>query len=299
MELWIAATLAAALAQTVRFMAQKQLQTAGLSATGSTLARFVFSAPVVAILLAAWLWASGQAFPALGPRFWLFAAIGGGSQILATICVVALFRHRNFAVGVTLKKTEVIQTAIVSAIVLGEWVSPGAALAILVGLGGVLALTDMPGLGRGWRRFWNPAAGLGLTSGLFFGFSGVSYRAASLAIADDNPFLRAAVTLAVVTAAQSLVLVLWLRSRQPGEITATLRAWRVAGVVGITSMIGSFCWFTAFTLQNAAYVNAVGQVELIFSVLASVFFFRETVSRREYLGIALLLTSILGLILIA
>ena len=62
-------------------------------------------------------------------------------------------------------------------------------------------------------------------------------------------------------------------------------------------MAGSFCWFTAFTLQNAAYVNALGQVELILSLFASVLVFRERVSRRELAGICVLGASILGLIL--
>ncbi len=38
---------------------------------------------------------------------------GGIAQMLATACVVALFGRRNFAVGVTLCKTEVILTALI------------------------------------------------------------------------------------------------------------------------------------------------------------------------------------------
>ena len=72
---------------------------------------------------------------------------------------------------------------------------------------------------------------------------------------------------------------------------------RVAVWVGLTSLGGSFCWFLAFTLQNAAYVNALGQIEMVFSLLASVLFFREVITRRELLGMALLGLSILLLIL--
>ena len=85
--------------------------------------------------------------------------------------------------------------------------------------------------------------------------------------------------------------------RDRAEIVAVLAAWRVAALVGLTSMIGSFLWFTAFTLQNAAYVKAVGQIELVLSVLASVLFFHEKISARELGGIALLLVSILVLVL--
>ena len=68
--------------------------------------------------------------------------------------------------------------------------------------------------------------------------------------------------------------------------------------MGVASLGGSVGWFTAFTLQNAAYVFAVGQVEVIFSLMASVMFFKETITRRELTGIALLTVSILLLVLV-
>ncbi len=55
-------------------------------------------------------------------------------------------------------------------------------------------------------------------------------------------------------------------------------------------------WFVAFTLQNAAYVNAVGQIELIFSILASRMFFKEKISTREFMGILTIIVSVLVLI---
>jgi drug/metabolite transporter (DMT)-like permease len=72
----------------------------------------------------------------------------------------------------------------------------------------------------------------------------------------------------------------------------------VAGLVGLFSMVGSYCWFAAFSLQSAAYVFAVGQVELIFSLAVSVMVFREKVTGREMAGIALLTVSILAIALL-
>ena len=69
--------------------------------------------------------------------------------------------------------------------------------------------------------------------------------------------------------------------------------------MGVTGMAGSLCWFTAFTLQNAAYVFAVGQVEVIFSLAASVLFFKETVSRKELGGICFITVSIVYLVIAA
>lgn len=299
MEPWIALTVTAALAQTARFMLQRQLKAAGFSTGGATFARFVYSAPLVAVLVLSYGAVSGQALPAMPARFWGFALAGGLAQVLATMCVVALFAHRNFAVGITFKKTEVVMTAIAGFLILGEGIAPAGAAAIGIGLLGVLLLSDPPGGGgRFAARIFNRAAGLGLASGAFFAVSAVGYRGAALALGAGDTALRAGTTLAVVTAAQTIGLGLWLAWHERGQVAAVLGAWRRAGLVGLASMIGSFCWFSAFTLQNAAYVNALGQVELIFSLAASALIFRERITPREYAGIGLLTLGILVLVLL-
>ncbi|MGO4915810.1 EamA family transporter [Pseudogemmobacter sp. W21_MBD1_M6] len=299
MDIWIPVTIAAAFAQTIRFMLQKHLKATRLSTAGATFARFVYSAPLVALLVWVYLWVSGQDIPGLSPRFWAFAMTGGLAQILATMCVVALFSHRNFAVGITFTKTVVVQTALVGFVLLGEGVSPAGIAAIALGLVGVLLLSDPPGGTGAWhKRIMNRAAGLGLLSGVFFAFSAVGYRGASLALSGGDVFLRAAFTLAIVTATQTIAMALWLAWRERGQMALVARHWRIAGLVGVTSMAGSLCWFTAFTLQTAAYVNALGQVELIFGFIASHFFFKERNSPRELWGLAVLMTSILLLILL-
>ena len=98
---------------------------------------------------------------------------------------------------------------------------------------------------------------------------------------------------------QTLVLGLWLAWKEPGQIGLTLQNWRVGALVGITSGAGSFSWFTAFALQSAAYVFAVGQIEVIFGFLIGVFVFRERSTLHEIIGILLLTASIIGLILLA
>jgi drug/metabolite transporter (DMT)-like permease len=269
-----------------------------LSTAGATFARFIYSSPLVLLLVAVYLTLRDVPLPALSGLFWVYALLGGLGQILATICVVALFRQRNFAVGITFKNTEVVLTAFAGLLVLGEAVTPAGLAAILLGLVGVLVLSGTPGLtGNWWRRIASRAAGLGLLAGALFAVSSVTYRGASLELASDDPFLRAMVTLAAVTASQTIAMTLWLRWREPGQIGAVISVWRRAVWIGLTSMAGSLCWFTAFTLQNVAYVKAVGQVELIFSLAASILFFNEKFTRREAVGIALISASVLSLVL--
>ena len=299
MELWIVVTIAAAFFQTVRFMLQKLLSASALSSTGATFARFLYSAPLVVVFLALYCVATDSLLPATTLRYWLFALSGGLSQILATLCVVMLFQSRNFAVGITFKKTEVIQTALVGWVLLGESISSLGVGVIVIGLIGVLMLSETPGLvGDWWRRICNRASGLGVLSGFLFAISGVCYRGATLELASEDPLLRAGMTLACVTSAQLIAMALWLRLFEPGQISAVWGARRTAAWIGLTSMAGSFCWFTAFTLQTVAYVNALGQIELVFSLLATVFFFKEPITRRELYGLGVLSVSILGLIMV-
>lgn len=298
-DLWILVTLAAAVFQTGRFMLQKHLATDTLSAGGATFSRFLYSAPFVALLLPLYLALSGQGVPPLQAGFWLYGAMGGTAQIMATVCVVLLFKQRNFAVGITFKKTEVIQTVLMGWIVLGEGVSGAGFAAIALGVLGLLLLSggaETRGLRLSDLR--NRAAGLGIASGFLFAISAVCYRGASLAVASGDPLLRAGVTLAAVVLMQTLIMALWLRLREPGQMRRVWAARRVAVWIGLTSMGGSLCWFIAFTLQNAAYVKALGQVELMLSIAATTLFFRERISRREWAGMAVLAVSILMLVLV-
>ena len=299
MALWIPITIFAAFAQNLRFMLQKHLKATQLSTGGATFARFLFATPIAVLLL----WAmvrSGWEIPLGSPRTWVFVVTGGLSQILATMLVVALFAQRNFAVGITLKKTETMMTAIVGLLVLGEAISLWAIIAILVGIVGVILLSDPPKLGGGawYRRIFNRASAYGIGSGVLFAISATSYRGASLSLSSGDFIIRAVFTLACVTTFQTLAMSLWLRLREPGEMTRVLQSWRVTTLVGITGVLGSLGWFMAFTLQNAAYVKALGQIELVFTFLASYLIFKECSTRREISGIGLVVASILLLVLV-
>jgi len=294
---WIVLSVMAAAFQTLRFTLQKHLSMGALSAGGATLARFVYTAPFVTLLALVYLLWLGEGLPSVGPRFVLYVLSGGVTQILATWCVVAIFASRNFAVGITFKKTEVMLTALVGCVVLGDRVSLGGMGAIGLGLVGVLVLSDLAGgTGGLLRRAMNPAAGLGLLSGILFACSAVAYRGATLEVGAADPLLRALVTMPCVTIFQAFALGGYLRWREAGEISRVLASWRTSVWMGLAGMGGSICWFTAFAMMNAAYIFAVGQVEVIFSIMVSVWFFGEVITRREWVGMGLISLSVLGLV---
>eukprot|EP00919_Chromeraceae_sp_WS-2016_P026944 GHVR01064116.1.p1 GENE.GHVR01064116.1~~GHVR01064116.1.p1 ORF type:complete len:299 (+),score=52.74 GHVR01064116.1:480-1376(+) len=297
MELWIPITIAAAFLQNLRSVLQKRLK-ATLSTWGATAARFVFAAPLACLLLAVLLVSTGRSAPPLNLTFVTGAILGGLAQILATGLLIHLFSYKNFTVATAFTKTEPVQTALFGIVLLGDRLSLPVALAILVSLVGVI-LISIPADPAARRSFLDRKALIGIASGGLFGLSAVAYRGASLSLVEGDVFLRAATTLAFVTAFQALAVLAFLQLREPGEAGRLLRSWRSAAWVGLVGMLGSLAWFTAFTLQNAAHVRALGQVEVIFMIGASILFFKERVTAREIIGVLLVSVGILGLVLYA
>lgn len=293
---WVLVALAAGAVQTLRFALQKSLGANGLSPGGATFSRFVFGAPIALVAAAGLLIATATPLPALPARFWLFASLGGGAQIVATMATVALFQARNFAVGIAFTKSETLLVAGFSLLLLGEAISGAGLAAILIGVAGVLVLSWTPGAGR--LALFNRASGLGLAAGALFGLAAIGYRGATLEVAADSALIRASLTLAAATSLQTLAMLGWLRLAEPGEIGRVLRRWSTTGLVGVTGILGSAGWFIAFALQNAAYVRAVGQVELVYSLLLSWVLFRDRITARDLVGMALLMVSIVTLVLV-
>jgi drug/metabolite transporter (DMT)-like permease len=298
-DAWIPITLAAAFFQNLRSALQKHLKGV-LSTTGATFSRFAYAAPLALLYVAALTALTGQDLPSPNPTFIVYALVGGLAQITATALLLYSFSFRNFAVGTTYSKTETVQTAIFGIVILGDPLGIGAAAAIVISLIGVMAIsvarTRMSLLGLLTSLAEKPAL-IGIASGAFFGLSAISYRGASLSLGEHGFLIRAAYTLACVTVFQTLVMALYMRLREPGQVSAVFRAWRVAAWAGISGMIASACWFTAMTIQNAAYVRALGQIELVFTFAAAVFFFHERPNRTEAIGISLVIGGILLLLL--
>ena len=299
MELWVPVTLAAAFMQNLRSALQKHLK-GSLSTSGATFCRFIYAVPLALAYVALLGEGFGFEWPDPNPRFALFAMVGGVTQITATALLVYLFSLRNFAVGTTYSKTETVQAAVFGLVILGEPISFAAALAIGISLVGVMLISvarsrlTLRNLFLGWT---GRAAFIGVLSGTFFGLSAVAYRAASLSLGGEGFLMQAAFTLACVVVFQTAVMAVWIRLREPGELSRVIGRWRVASLVGVSGMLGSAAWFTAMTLENAAYVRAVGQIELVFTLVASYFFFRERSTALELVGIVLIVGGIVILLL--
>ncbi|MGK9054524.1 DMT family transporter [Xaviernesmea oryzae] len=298
MELWIPITIGAAFLQNLRSALQKHLQ-GSLGTRGASFVRFGYGFPVAILYVLALHHFAGYPFPALNWTFAFWAVIGGLAQIFATIMLVHLFSLRNFAVGTAYSKTEPVQAAIFGFILLGEKLTPGSVAAIIVGVVGVMMIS-MARMPLSWRNMLVALTGrtalIGIASGAVFGISAVAYRSASLSLGGPGPVMEAAVTLACVTTFQTLFMLVWMFWKDRREIVQVLLTWRSSSLVGLAGVVGSAGWFTAMTLQQVAYVRALGQIELVFTFMASYFLFHEKVNRMEVAGCLLIVCGILGLL---
>jgi drug/metabolite transporter (DMT)-like permease len=298
MELWIPITIAAAFLQNLRSAAQKHLKSV-MGTTGATFVRFGFGLPFAGLFLAILRFWAGYDFPSLGPTFFAWAIVGGLAQIGATFLLVYLFSFRNFAVGTAYSRTEPAQAALFGLIFLGEYASAGTLLAIAVSVIGVM-LISVAHTQVGWRSLITSVfarnALIGLASGTLFGVSAVAYRAASISLGGPNFMMQASVTLTFVIILQTLLMLIWMLLRDRAELAKIGCAWKPALFTGLTGASASFGWFMAMTLQQAAVVKSLAQVEMLFTFAASVFFFKEKINRLEIAGCILIVAGILLLL---
>lgn len=300
MELWIPITIAAAFCQNLRSALQKHLK-GTLGTTGATFIRFGYGFPFALLYVAGLYWLAGFDLPQVNTRFLVAGAFGGLAQIIATFLLVAVFSFKNFTAGTAYSKTEPIQAALFGLVLLGETVSMPVGLAILMGVVGVvtISLKKMPST---WRELsatlTGRAALIGLASAAFFGASAAAYRAASLSLDGPGFLMQAGFSLACVTLFQTVVMAVWMAAREPQQLAASLRSWRTSVWVGLAGVAGSIGWFTAMTLQQVAYVRALAQIELVFTLAASWLFFREMPGRNEIAGSILIVAAVVGIILL-
>ena len=285
----IFAALLAGLFQAWRTAIQQRLR-AELTVSGAGLVRYAYGAPVGLVLAALYLGWQGQGVPELNAAFLLYAAAGGLAQILGTNALIAAFGHRGFVTGTAFSKTEALQAALFSLVVMGERLVLLVWLGIAAGLAGVVVLA-IGGKGASLRTLRNELAErgalLGLVSGGLFALTGVLVKLATGELPIDDSIAAALITLVVVLVLQTLMHGSWVLLREPATLRAIVRTWRSSSQVGLFAALGSACWFTGFATAPVAFVRLVGQVEVLFTLGFSHWYLRERVRRHEAAGLLL------------
>jgi drug/metabolite transporter (DMT)-like permease len=290
--LWIPFTLLAAAGQTARNAMQREL-TATLGTVGATHVRFLFGFPFAIVFLIGVFLVTGLPIPAVPWVFWPWVVLGAGAQILATALMLATMNDRSFVVTIAYIKTEAIQAALFGLIFLGDAVTVGMTVAILIATAGVVAMS-LKGKGAMEGGYW-PVA-LGLFSGAMFAISAVGYRGAILSLALPSFVLAATLTLTIGVILQAGVLSVYLALRDSAVLTAIFRAWRPSLFAGFMGATASEFWFLAFALTSVANVRTLALVEVLFAQAISLFVFKQATNSRDALGIALIVIGVLLLI---
>jgi drug/metabolite transporter (DMT)-like permease len=145
--------------------------------------------------------------------------------------------------------------------------------------------------GGGWR----PTL-LGLSAGACFALSAIGFRGAILSLHDPSYAMAATFTVAAGLMVQSMLLLLYLVLRDRAVLAAIFAAWRPSVFAGFMGALASQFWFLAFALATAANVRTLALVEVLFAQAISLFVFRQPVSRREGIGITVIVLGVVLLI---
>jgi drug/metabolite transporter (DMT)-like permease len=287
--LWAVFTLIAAAAQTARNAMQREL-TATLGTVGATHVRFLFGFPfALFIFLPGVMYFAGTSLPNPPAVFWLWVVAGALTQIGATATMLSVMGERSFVVAYAYIKTEPVQVALFGLIFLGDRIGLMSGAAILIATAGVIVISLKPGAGSVSTK---RSTFIGLLSGSLFALSAIGYRGAILSLELPHFVMAATFTLAAGLVIQAVLLSAWLVLRDPGVLRAIAKAWKPSLFAGFMGAFASEFWFLGFAIASAANVRTLALVEVLFAQGVTYFIFKQPTTRREGLGIVLVVIGV-------
>jgi drug/metabolite transporter (DMT)-like permease len=298
-SIWIWATVSAAFFQALRYAGLKVLNQR-LSTQVTTYTRILFTVPLLAVYLAGVLWWTGEPLPPLSRGLVLYSCAAAIAQFIGTVLVVYLFQLGNFAVATLIIKADVIMTALIGTAFFSEAITAIGWIAIFVTMIGVIVISsgrpapaaDSAAAPRSRRSAMAPAV-IGLSSALVYSLSYLCLREGILSIDPSvGTVVRAAYSVLVMATLSSVMVGVYLLVREPREVVRMFSYQRLCWFIGTTSALGSIGWFIAAALTNASYVAAVAQVQIVFTLLLSYFYFGERIHALEIAGIAIIVAGL-------
>lgn len=288
--IWIPIVVVAALAQTLRNVAQRSIARE-LGTHAATLARFMFGLPLAAVLVWVLVYPGGMSVPKFGLQYAGWIAVAAFAQVLATVFLLLAMQARNLMLAVAFSKTELVQAAVFSSILLAELPGPIGLVAIAVATVGVLLLSiRRQGKAPGWSSTGDLKALIyGCLCGASFALTSVCFRSASLALGDTtNAWTAGAWNVLWSQLLQSLLMGGALAYWRPDTFRSLFLSPGASLAAGSTGALASFGWFTAYGMQNAAAVRTLGLIEVAFSYLIAHLVLKERLSRNEAVGLLLI-----------
>jgi len=287
---WIAATLAGSAGQVARNIAQSNL-TKQIGTVGATQVRFLFGLPFAVLFLVLVHHFTGEAIPALTVKTLGYTAAGAVAQIGGTAMMLKIMQTRSFAVTTAWLKTEPVLIALAGVVVLGDWLSLPALLAIAIATAGVMLTTLKPGMGRALLAELGPAAS-GLLAAAMFGAAAIGFRGGIISLPEGGFLIRATTTLVLSLALQTAMLLVWMALFDRQALLGSFRVWRGSLGAGFLGAAASQCWFIGFSLTSAANVRTLALVEVILAQAVGYFWLRQKVTNRQLLGMAVIVIGV-------
>jgi len=282
---WIFVTIIAAFFQNLRSSFQKKINKE-VSTIASTYVRFSFALPLAIILFFVYFKDSSVFMEVIiQPGFLIDVTMASIFQVIFTFVLLYLFKFSNFVVGTSLSKTEVVQVAIFEYFILNEKLSKLGISGIIISTLGVIILS-IKDLKLFLQNIFSKTTLIGLISGLFLALSIVYFRSAALSLENFNSnFEKVITTLLFGLLIPTIILTIYLLLFEKNEFIKLYNDKYDCMLIGVGGFFASLSWFYAFTLIQASFVRAVGQIELLFSYFSSRYFFKEKVRVTEIIGI--------------
>ena len=290
---WIIVTIFGAFFQNLRSSLQKKLNK-DLSTVASTYVRFVFALPFASLLFFIYFKNFEIVIEILSQtNFLYYVILASVFQIIFTFVLLYLFKYSNFVVGTSLSKTEVIQVAIFEYLILKDKLNILGISGIIIATLGVIIMT-IKDLKLFFNNFFSKTTLIGLTSGLFLGLSVVYFRAAALSLINfSSNFEKALSTLFIGLVIQTSIITVYLLIFEKSEFKKLYNNKFESCLAGLAGFMATLSWFYAFTLIQASFIRAFGQIEIFFSYLSSKYFFKEKLKFSEIIGIIIFVCGVL------
>ena len=275
---WVIFTVLAAFFQNLRTSLQKRLNK-NLSLVASAYVRFAFALPFAFIIFFINFRSLDIVQIILDQNnFIYYTFLGAIFQVIFTLLLLYLFKFSNFVVGTSLSKTEVIQIAIFEYIILKDKLNLFGIIGIIVATIGVIVIT-IKDVKLFFRNFFSKVTLIGLTTGLILGLSVVYFRAAALSLENfSSNFDKAITTLFFGLFIQTAVVTTYLLIFEKSEFKKFYQNKVEICLTGLAGFLATLSWFFAFTLIQASFVRAVGQIEILFSYMSSKYLFKEKIT---------------------
>lgn len=228
--------------------------------------RFTFLLPFAFILSAY------HGFPKVGSYYWFFSILAGFLQVIATIFLSKAFKHGDISMSVAIWKLEVIFVLILGIIFLGEKITYLSVIGIIITVLGVYLLN----IEKSHISFLEPIKHLFKSKDLRFALlSAIAISPTVILFKEtillSDPYFS---TLTNYTFASIFMFMIVFRTSK--KSFPRLKKFTLQFIIlGLTAFISSILTSFAYKMVPAAYVEAVEQLELLFTATAGVIFFNE------------------------